>query len=430
MGRSNDPRHRLTKEKGRIKELPETDAEAVLEFLRALDADDLTHQYKENGMTDTKAVSTLEAYGRALRLTTKELEEDLLSTTADEYNQQFSTWKKGKLADKTIKQRQSAVIKFLKYHRETAETDPEDVVMVKIEADDTIDPDDIFTSDEMAAMREACSNARDRCILDLLAYTGQRIRAIQTLRLKDVDPDSGASGRYRLNTDELGLKGADKNGERRPLLGAQKSVREWIRMHPTGEEDDYLITALAGSNRPGSVEKGDYLGRDAFRRRLIKIADKAGVDKDVNPHAFRHFFVTTCKRDYDMDSDDIKFLIGHDTSSRVMETTYQHLTDEDHNLSAEESWDYEVDSGDSPLTPPTCRTCDEPLPGDAKACPGCGAVYTPDAQAVEDQIQSEMKESYKQVDPEDGEAIDKVDQLDELLDDPEVKAYLLERMEE
>lgn len=37
-----------------------------------------------------------------------------------------------------------------------------------------------------------------------------------------------------------------------------------------------------------------------------------------------------------------------------------------------------------------------------------------------------MKDSYREADPEDSDTMEKVDKLDELLDDPDVKAALLE----
>ena len=113
-----------------------------------------------------------------------------------------------------------------------------------------------------------------------------------------------------------------------------------------------------------------------------------------------------------------------------METTYQHLTDEDHINAARRQTDAgrEAEEKEGSLTPETCPTCREPLPPQAKACPNCGDVFTPDAKSAQTQIQGSMKDSYKQVDPDDSEKMDKMDALDELLEDPEVQAALLEKM--
>jgi len=119
--------------------------------------------------------------------------------------------------------------------------------------------------------------------------------------------------------------------------------------------------------------------QDTIRYNLRKIADNAEVDKDVHPHIFRHYFTTIAKRDYDMDDAYVKHLRGDSPGSNVMETTYRHLSDDD-------------------------------------------------AKSAEEQIQADVKQDYAETDPGD-EQQDKIDTLDELLDDPEVKAALLERMD-
>jgi len=45
-------------------------------------------------------------------------------------------------------------------------------------------------------------------------------------------------------------------------------------------------------------------------------------------------------------------------------------------------------------------------------------------------MQEQVKESLKQVDPEDQSTQEKIDAIDHLLDDPEVKKALLDRMGE
>jgi len=77
------------------------------------------------------------------------------------------------------------------------------------------------------------------------------------------------------------------------------------------------------------------LSQSNIRRRLKNIAEEADIDKPPNPHNFRHYFVTVCKRDYDMDEATIKHLIGHGPESTIMESTYQHLSDDDHIEAAE-----------------------------------------------------------------------------------------------
>lgn len=130
-----------------------------------------------------------------------------------------------------------------------------------------------------------------------------------------------------------------------------------------------------------------------------------------------------------MDDATVKHLIGHSPDSDVMERTYSHLSDEDHIRAAEEAAGIREPSKDSSLSPDICH-CGEPLPEAAAACPRCGTVYRPDAKASMDQIEDDLKQDYRDTDPEDEETLDQLDAVDKLLDDPEVKALIAEKMSE
>jgi integrase/recombinase XerD len=212
------------------------------------------------------------------------------------------------------------------------------------------------------------------------------------------------------------------------LLGAKRAVHDWLEYHPESDDSEaFLITPK--KDHPWA-NTGEQLSQSTIRKTFKKIADEAGVDKPPNPHNFRHYFVTMCKRHYNMDDATIKHLIGHGEGSTVMETTYQHLTDEDHIKDAEVDFGVREEQDESPFTPPVCPTCGDNLAPDAKACEGCGTVFTPDAAQAQEEIDDQMKDSYRDADPEDTETMDKIDQLDDLLDDPEVKAALLEKLNE
>lgn len=70
-----------------------------------------------------------------------------------------------------------------------------------------------------------------------------------------------------------------------------------------------------------------------------------------------------------------------------METTYSHLSGDDHVQRAEEAWGIREPENDSPLTPDVCDVCGNPLNPDAKACSRCGTIYTPDAKSAQDMME-------------------------------------------
>ncbi|AGN01154.1 integrase family protein [Salinarchaeum sp. Harcht-Bsk1] len=433
MARTDDPDHRYLQARNRLRDasIPDRDKEASLEFLDALNPDTSTiNFYSDDGVRETKSYGTLAAYAQALKRVAELAEQPLCEfENARAVNALFDDLgsgehpdvKEGGYGKSTMAQWESAVSKFFEHH-DSLGVDHEAIVIDRQEKS-TVDERDMYTPDQVQQLREAVTNTRDRCILELLLNTGQRIRAVQTLRVKDVNTDAGV---YYLNTADGGLKGADKNGKKRPLLGAKRAVYDWLKDHPTGEPDDYLITCLPTAARG---TPGDKLSQSNIRDRLRGIADDAGVDKPPNPHNFRHYFVTACKRDYEMDESTIKHLIGHGQGSRIMETTYQHLSDNDHVEAAEVAAGLREPDAGSPLTPKICPTCSESLAPEAKACPGCGTVFAPDAQATQAQIEEDVKADYRETDPSDEETMERLETLDELLDDPEVKEALFERVD-
>jgi integrase/recombinase XerD len=270
--RADDPENKYRKERDRIKssDMSRTDTQAVLRFLAAFDENDLSESYKnKDGETETLFYNTLENYGRAIRLIEKASDCDLLNHDLDSLTAVFNT-SMDNLGDQTVRQRQAAAIKFYRFHN--TGVDPEEISLTQVNNGSAVGERDIFTREEIHDLREACDNLRDRCLLELLVYTGQRVRAIQTLQLKDIDLDKGV---YYLNADEAGLKGAEKTGKKRPLLGAESAVRDWIDCHPTGNADDYLITALPSATRTNG--DGEYLSLPAIRHRLWTIAERADV---------------------------------------------------------------------------------------------------------------------------------------------------------
>ncbi|NHN41818.1 tyrosine-type recombinase/integrase [Halorubellus sp. JP-L1] len=393
-------------------DVSEADAAAIREVLDALDPEQPAKVFQANGQgTETKEYKTLANYTARLRLAATELDGELLGQTTDSINQLMGDMASGDAEiapDKgytsgTVGQYQSALKALYRYH-DDHDVDPEEIPVFAPE-DTSVDERDMFTVDEVQAMRDATESPRERCLFELLAYTGQRIRAIQTLRIKDIDLDDGV---LYLNENVDGMKGAKG---KRPLLGADAYVRRWLDYHPTKEPDDYLITPKA----TGGGEPGGMITQDTIRYHLKKIADKADVEKDVHPHIFRHYFTTIAKRDYDLDDAYIKHLRGDSPGSNVMETTYRHLSDADAVEHADAKFEGREPEKNSALTPETCPTCGEILEPNAKACSICGTVFTPDAKSAKEQIKNTVQDA-----KDEAETLDEhkdLDRLERLVDE-------------
>ncbi len=358
--------------------------ESIIEVLDAYD-ERRPSTPKPRWADSHKKLRTLREYANRLRTIATRLDEDLTDATANHINRLWDDMGTGLHPDvkddgvstNTLNAYQSAARCYFEYHDHGPEK--EDVAMVSTDKT-RVDGREVFDSDDVDAMRDAIDNSRDRCIFELLIYTGQRIRALQTLRIKDVDLEDSS---FYLNGDDGGLKGAEG---KRPLLGAEGAVRDWLADHPNPNNPDaYLITHRPAYKK--DVDGSDPLTQRSINRALKRIAENADVDKPANAHQFRHHFVTICKTKYDMDDSTIKGLIGHRADSQVMETTYAHLQDEDHKKAAEIALDLrDPDDDGNPHSPEICTNCKNPLPPNAKACSNCGSDLRPDSKSVRDEI--------------------------------------------
>jgi integrase len=415
------------------------DATDILEWCDGYDGEKATvtptdADHETNRWGTTRSPTTLRQWLLSATAFACDLDGSLLEASTDELNQVAQRMYEGTavsvtkpLSKNSVRSRQNCIKKFLRHA--DANADPDGIAVFDKQST-VVDPEDMLTRDEFHAIRNAPEHPRDKAIVDLFLYTGQRNTALRTLRIKDVDLDDG---KYRLNTEADGLKGADLIGTWNPLLASVGSIRDWLNHHPDPENPDaYLLT-----------ERRDSLFRDAtstisddtVNRVLREAAEKAAEEepgikhKPTHAHAMRHNFVTMCKRDYELDDDVIKRLIRHKPESDVMNTTYAHLSDSDYIQKAEEAFGLREEEDESPMTPEHCDVCREPLPPTAKACPNCGTVYTPDARSAEKQVNEGMKENYRDANPSDADVMEKIDLLDEILEDPQIKEHLLERME-
>jgi hypothetical protein len=90
---------------------------------------------------------------------------------------------------------------------------------------------------------------------------------------------------------------------------------------------------------------------------------------------------------------------------------------------------YEPDEDEEQPEVVECPRCDELNEPNAAYCMRCGfALDQETAAELEEQTESDLKQDYRDTDPEDTDTMDELDALDEVLDDPEVKALLLEKL--
>jgi integrase len=384
-------------EDGRV---AEQDAEAIERMCFAFDGEDaresLPTDMYESRRAEHVTASTRRAWVTRLRHVAQEV--PLTDADADDINTITTRWVKsdGPPATTTIQNREHALTKFYRFHDDLG-VDPGEIVNHSGDAPGW-DDRDLLDAEERAALRAVCDHPRDRALLHLALYCGLRNTALRTLRVKDIDLEEDE---FYFNTEADGLKDIHNPNAPRPLHQAEKAVRDWLDRHPDPRDENPLLCAKPGSR---ITDYSDPISRESVRYALTSLKDRtkcphcrgsaAGggdcvrcegtgdaadvptVEKPLHPHMLRHNFVTMCRRHPDITDGAIKFFIGHSEGSDVMQTTYSHLSSDDHNEAGHSAFGVSGagDDGDGP--PPwdaTCEQCDAVLaPGD-DVCEGCGA---------------------------------------------------------
>lgn len=409
------------------------DAQRILKMADAYDDENLVVDTPDG--QDTKSVTTLKNYLTGLKKIAPHAA--LTDTTATELNTVMQGFHDGDLENikdsglskGSIRVYQNALRQFYYVH-DDAGVNPEEITLFKPEQN-PVDPADMLSRDEIQAIRDAANCMRDRALFDFLIYTGQRNTATRSLRIKDLDLENG---RFRLNPDAAGLKSAEENGKWRDLLLSAASIRDYLSTeHPDPENPEAYV--FVGRPKYGGPKPTTMLDVTTIGAIVGRLADRAAEEhpsikgKPTYPHALRHNFVTIGLR-RGMDESAIKHQIGHTPDSSVMESTYAHLKDSDHIREARDAFDLETEDHESELTPEVCPRCGESPPEDARLCPWCGLAFSPDAEAVMNDADDAVRQSYRDVDPDDDDTVDKIQLMDDLLEDPDVKQALLERVED
>jgi site-specific recombinase XerD len=390
------------------------------------------------------------------------------------------------LAEATVTTYKKAIRQFWTWLND-GET-PDEVEWLKISSGNSNDtlPQDLLTKEDVKAQIEAAKNPRDRAFISVLYETGARIGELIDLTVGDIEDRThgkkitidGKTGARRLPLVEAvphvnkWLSNHPNPAKDAPLWckiqqgGPVKALRpseveDVAEVHGIGREmarrlsyvdietgEDlathsaaelsHLIGAKEGKAQrwldqfdpdagSGGLEK---LGYRYLREKVLKKnMDRAGVDKPSNPHHYRHSRAS--------------FLANEMTEAQLCEwfgwvqgsdvpARYVHLSGRDIDNAYDQMHGlYEPEDDEAEPDVLECPRCEELNEPKAVYCQRCGfALDQEAAESVETETSTRVKESYREVDPEDSDTLEKIDVLDELLDDAEVKQALLARMDD
>lgn len=405
--------------------MPEADAERLLDFGRAICEEEAYPVFQRNGENDTKTAATSYTYLQRLRVDIYGKTDDmsLLDITADEFNRHMSKLDADR-ARGTTRSSQSAAKCYFHYHDDLG-IEEEEIAIFDPEDNSAVDPEKVLKPHEVDELRKAIDQSRNpirnRALLEILVWTGQRFRAIHSLKLKHVHADE-KPGYIMLNTDASGLKGAEERGRRRPLLGARKAVRDWINRHPKRDDPEAWLFCGSPSHPRSDVEK--QLSYEAFRYTLKKAAKEAGINpKRVTPHKLRHFFVTNLRKNHDHISwDEILALGGWSEESNTPKTVYKHISGEEYQEKVEKKLGFrDQEEEDDKTVQRPCDICGEIIkPHKWTECPNCKEPLAP-GETTEEKITDDMIAGLLEAEGDEKEGIKS---LNELLQSEEVRTFI------
>ena len=138
-------------------------------------------------------------------------------------------------------------------------------------------PPEILTTDEVKSLIEACSNRaptgiRNRALITVLYRDGLRLGEALALQPKEIDTDRGTVTILHGKGDRRRTVGLDP--------GAMAILLRWVEKRQQ--------MGINGRARLFCTLQGRPLYPSYVRTMLARVADRAGVDKRVDPHGLRH----------------------------------------------------------------------------------------------------------------------------------------------
>lgn len=248
--------------------------------------------------------------------------------------------------------------------------------------------ENLLTKLEVEQLINAANNYRDKALIATLYESGARRGEILSVRIKD------------LAFDANGVRIIFPKGKTGPrtvrLVYAASFLREWVNNHPCrdaeGEPDkEALLCISLHSKSTINEETGEQkqvyecLAMQGLHKQLQKIADRCGIKKKVNPHAWRHARASDLAEH--LSDQQLKSVLGWRPDSR-MAAVYVHNVDTENALLKMNGIQIEDIHTDG-LRVGRCPRCKEINPEIALYCSKCGLPLKEEMRATVDKAEAE-----------------------------------------
>ncbi len=163
-----------------------------------------------------------------------------------------------------------------------------------------------MTEEEVELLRQASKTDREKALVEFLISTGCRLSEVVGVDKLDID------------WHEMSLNVIGK-GDKELKIYFNTKAKILLKKYLLTREDDNEALFVT-SKRPHT-----RLGGRSIQREIKKIANRAGINKSIYPHLFRHSFAT-CKINSGMPLPVLQHIMGHENPSTTQ--IYAQLSEE------------------------------------------------------------------------------------------------------
>jgi integrase/recombinase XerD len=150
-----------------------------------------------------------------------------------------------------------------------------------------------MTDEEVELLRQACKSDREKALTEFLISTGCRLSEVVGVNLEDINW-------YEMSLNVIG-KG---NKERKVYFSIKAKILLKKYINSRNDQNPALfVTSKNPHNR---------LGGRSIEKEIKNIANRAGFEKSIFPHLFRHSFATH-KLNSGMSLPVLQHIMGHET---------------------------------------------------------------------------------------------------------------------
>lgn len=230
----------------------------------------------------------------------------------------------------------------------------------------------MITPEEIQRLYKASYRSYDRAMITFIYEGGLRIGEAAAMKWNDLT--------FNKNGIVVNVNFKTNIPRYVPIIAGREYIIQWRLDYPGTPEGDAPVFINY---------RGTRLRNEAAIAQLRVIGKRAGIEKHLTPHLFRHSRITHMVQEGVSESV-IKLIMWGSVHSKMLRT-YAHLTGQDIERELRRVYcleDTEEEKKKSTLEPHVCPHCHMIMPPAAEYCAICGESLDGNATASEDEIQA------------------------------------------